>query len=75
MTEFTAQTEAEVLKLLIDQSPLHVMDIAKAVDHHPITVDQTCARLQTEGYIYPLGRGLYEVTEDGVRRIDAQCEV
>jgi Mn-dependent DtxR family transcriptional regulator len=41
------------------------MDIASTTDRHPITVDQTCARLHEHGQIRPVGRGFYEVTEDG----------
>lgn len=74
MTDFNTQTETEVLKIFVERSPLHVMDIANTVEYHPITVDQTCTRLHNEGYIYPLGRGLYKVTEEGVQRIETQCE-
>ncbi len=45
------------------------MDIASAADRHPITVDQTCARLHEDGQIQPVGRGVYDVTEDGKQRV------
>lgn len=74
MSEFDTDTETTVLEVLVDQSPLHVMEIATIVDQHPITVDQTCARLHDRGHIYPLGRGLYTVTEDGERQIGDGCD-
>lgn len=70
MTEFSIQTEIEVLELLVDESPCHVMEITNAVDGHPITIDQTCAHLHREGYIVPLDRGLYEITDEGEQRLE-----
>lgn len=74
MSAYLDRTEAVVLEVLVDRSPLHVIEIASSVDYHPVTVDQTCAHLHDEGYIYPLGRGLFEVTEDGKRRVAARRE-
>lgn len=70
----TAQIEAEVLDLLSDQSPRHVMDIADSVQIHPITIDRTCSRLHDEGCINPLGQGLYEITEEGKDRLKLRCD-
>ena len=69
MSEFNSNTDTEVLETLVDQSPLRVLEIAKTIDRHPVTVDTTCARLHEEGYIYPLGRGLYEITEYGKQQV------
>lgn len=69
MSELGRETDREVLALLAANSPLHVMDLASTADRHPITVDQTCARLHEHGQIHPVGRGLYEITDDGKRRI------
>ena len=68
-SELSRDTDREILAILVADSPLHVMDIASTTDRHPITVDQTCARLHEHGQIRPVGRGFYEVTEDGKRRI------
>lgn len=57
MTEFSIQTEIEVLEMLVDESPCHVMEITNIVDGHPITIDQACAHLHSEGCIVPRGRG------------------
>lgn len=62
----------DVLETLADRSPLHVMEIANAVDGHPITVDQTCAHLNSDECIRPFGRGLYEITEEGEQRLETQ---
>lgn len=69
MSELGRELDREVLAILGAESPLHVMDIARTADRHPITVDQTCARLHEQGHIHPVGRGLYEITDDGKRRI------
>ncbi len=72
MSEFSRQTEIDVLETLVDRSPCHVMEIANAVDGHPITVDQTCAHLHNDECIRPLGRGLYEITGEGEQRLETQ---
>ena len=74
MSEFNSNMDTEILETLVDQSPLRVLEIAKTVDRHPITVDQTCARLQEQGHIYPLGRGLYEITEHGKQQVGDRCD-
>lgn len=69
MSELGRELDREILTILVADSPLHVMDIASTADRHPITVDQTCARLHEHGQIHPVGRGLYEIADDGKRRI------
>jgi predicted transcriptional regulator len=69
---FPIQTEIDVLETLADRSPCHVMEIATAVDGHPITVDQACTHLHNAECIRPLGRGLYEITAEGERRLETQ---
>ena len=72
MSEFSIPAEIDVLETLADRSPRHVMEIASAVDGHPITIDQACAHLHDDGCIRPLGRGLYAITEEGERRLETQ---
>ena len=74
MSEFDSNTDTEILETLVDQSPLRVLEIAKTVDRHPITVDQTCARLHEQGHIYPVGRGLYEITQHGEQQVRDRCD-
>ncbi|RBI59848.1 transcriptional regulator [halophilic archaeon] len=74
MSELDRETDQEILTILVEDSPLHVMDIASTADRHPITVDQTCARLYEHGQIHPVGRGLYEVTDDGKQRTEDGSE-
>lgn len=66
-SELGRETDREILGILVANAPLHVMDIARTADRHSITVDQTCARLHDQGKIHPVGRGVYDVTEDGKR--------
>lgn len=70
MSELDRETDREILDILVANAPLRVMDIAKIADRHPITVDQTCARLHEQGHISPLGRGLYDVTDDGIQQLE-----
>lgn len=72
MNEFSMQAEVAVLESLADRSPRHVMEIADAVGRHPISIDRACARLYDAGCIYPLGRGLYEISEEGEQRLETQ---
>lgn len=74
MSEIGRELDREVLAILGAESPLHVMDIARTADRHPITVDQTCARLHEHGQIHPVGRGLYEITDDGKRQTGDDSE-
>lgn len=68
MNELGRETDGEILEILAADSPLSVVDIARIADSHPITVDQTCIRLQEQGRIQLVGQGLYDVTEDGQPR-------
>ncbi|MFC7074599.1 transcriptional regulator [Halovenus rubra] len=74
MSEIGRELDQEVLAILGAESPLHVMDIARTADRHPITVDQTCARLHEHGQIHPVGRGLYKITDDGKRQTGDDSE-
>ncbi|RBI59539.1 transcriptional regulator [halophilic archaeon] len=69
MSELSREIDREILEILIADAPLRVMEIARTADRHPITVDQTCTRLHEQGQIRPVGRGLYDVTDEGKRRI------
>lgn len=67
MSELSRDTDREILAVLVAESPLHVMEIASRANRHPITVDQTCARLHERDLIRPVGRGRFAVTTDGER--------
>ena len=73
MNDFTTRSEVDVLETLANRSPCHVMDIANTLESHPITIDRTCARLHEKEYISSLGRGLYEITEEGKHQLETQC--
>lgn len=61
--------ERRVLETLADRASLHVLALAERTDEHPVSVDQACARLHDGGYIRPVGRGVYGVTDRGRRRL------
>ena len=65
MSELSREPDREILAILLANSPLHVTDIARIADRHPVTVDRTCVRLHERGQIHPVGRGLYDVIVDG----------
>jgi predicted transcriptional regulator len=70
MSELSIQIEFEVLELLVEESPCHRTEITNAVDGHPITIDQACTHLHSQGYIAPISNGLYEVTDAGEQRLE-----
>lgn len=74
MSTVDCDTEDEILATLVDHSPLYILDLVDTVDQHPIIVDQTCARLHEQGFIYSIGPGLYEVTEAGKQRAESERE-
>ena len=63
-----SRVELVVLDALANQSSLHVMEISDATSEHPVTVDLACARLHENGDIASVGIGLYDITEQGLRR-------
>lgn len=58
-----------MLSAIAEQSPVHVMDLAKGLDEHPVTVDQMCAHLHENGYIRPATHGSYTLTKSGQQRL------
>ena len=61
--------EWDVLEVLDDQAPLYVVDLAAAIDEHPITVEQACDRLRDEGDIRSIGSRRYDITVSGRRQL------
>lgn len=60
MSDWRRKTEQEVLEILASNSPLNLVEIAKAADAHPITVEHACIRLQEKGRVRSNGGGFYE---------------
>ncbi|WP_207592825.1 MarR family transcriptional regulator [Halomontanus rarus] len=61
--------ERDVLRAVAERRPIRVTDLADRVDEHPVAVDRACRRLHDEGHISSAGRGVYDVTERGQRRL------
>lgn len=63
------ELELAVLRAIDARPPVHVMDLADAVDDHPLAVERVCTRLHEDGYISPDTHGLYGLTEAGRQRL------
>ena len=64
--------EAAILRTIDDRPPVHLIDLADAVDDHPVAVERACTRLDEDDYIRPAPHGLYTLTEAGRRRLTAR---
>lgn len=62
--------EQRILERLQQRGPLHVMELANALDDHPVAVDRSCYRLHQDGYIETHTAGVYELTDAGARHLD-----
>lgn len=69
------QLEREILETLVEAAPMDVNEIAHRIDGHPLTVERICDGLREDGHIYTLGRGRYDVTNRGTRRVTVDHEV
>lgn len=67
--ERARELEAPILRAIDDRPPVHLIDLAEAVDGHPVAVERACARLDEDGYIRPAPQGLYTLTDAGRRRL------
>ncbi|WP_396611843.1 hypothetical protein ACH9L7_00730 [Haloferax sp. S1W] len=56
--------EADVLEVLERRGPLHVTEVALAVDSHLFSVEACCARLVAAGELRTESCGVYELTRD-----------
>lgn len=63
-----SRTERDVLDALTEDGPLATVDLAAAIDEHPLTVDHVCTRLHEAGYLRLIGGQRYEVTASGRRQ-------
>lgn len=64
------QLEAVILETLIEQQAVHVVDLARQINEHPVAVDQACARLNDQGYLTLSNHGIYDVTDQGRNQLD-----
>ena len=60
MSDWRRDTEQKILDVLTSDSPLGIVNIARTVGHHPITVENVCIHLQEKGQIRSIGGGIYE---------------
>lgn len=63
------ELERELLEVLADGAPRYVVDLAAAVDEHPVTVEHACDRLRDDGDIRSIGCGRYDITAAGRRQL------
>ena len=62
------ELERSILEALADEAPLYVVDLAAAIDEHPVTVGHACDRLRDAGDIRSIGCQRYDITASGWRR-------
>ncbi|WP_143414655.1 winged helix DNA-binding protein [Halorubrum sp. SD683] len=63
------ELEAAILRAIDDRPPVHLIDLADAVDEDPIAVERACTQLDEDGYLRPAPQGLYTLTDAGRRRL------
>lgn len=68
------RVEMAVLEAIAGEPSAHVMDLASAVEEHPVTIQQACERLNDNGYIQPVTNGCYTLTERGQRQLESDLE-
>jgi Mn-dependent DtxR family transcriptional regulator len=71
--ETDGDIEAAILHVIDDRPPVHLIDLADAVDEEPIAVERACTQLDEDGYIRPAPQGLYTLTDAGRRRLADRC--
>ncbi|QLG47920.1 MarR family transcriptional regulator [Natrinema halophilum] len=64
-----SQLQRSILVTLADSGPLYVVDIAAAVNEHPLTIEQACNRLHEADVIHPIGCRRYDVTSAGYQQL------
>jgi len=64
-----------VLETLAADGPLAVVDLAAAIDAHPVTVDHVCDRLHERDEVRLIGGQRYAITAAGRRRLTDETPV
>ncbi|ELZ08165.1 hypothetical protein C478_19127 [Natrinema thermotolerans DSM 11552] len=64
-----------ILEVLAADGPLAVVDLAAAIDAHPVTVDHVCDRLYERDEVRLIGGQRYEITAAGRRRLADETPV
>ena len=54
-----------VLARLDECGPIGAPSVAEQLEVHPITVQNRCYQLQSDGYVFQISGGVYCITEDG----------
>ncbi|ELY85934.1 hypothetical protein [Natrinema altunense] len=63
------ELEWTVLAALAERSPCYVVDLAAAIDEHPVAVETVCASLRDRGELRSIGYRRYDVTAAGRRQL------
>ena len=67
-TSAQQQTDA-ILEALDGSSPATTVELATALDTHPMTVERHCQTLQRDGCIRRCTGGMYTLVETGTERL------
>ena len=64
------QLDADVILEIIDgEGSIHTTSLAEHVEVHPLTVATYCDMLSAKGYITQVEGGVYELTDQGERKV------
>ncbi|AHF98745.1 hypothetical protein HALLA_07630 [Halostagnicola larsenii XH-48] len=61
--EHRMTTERRILRHLAERGPLDVVDLATALEDHPMTVELACERLHEKERVRLIGTGRYRLVE------------
>lgn len=70
-----SQAEIRILLALINQTQLHVTDIAATVGTHPITTARICDRLVRQNLLELHGQEFFRITDAGQQRVKPDHEL
>ena len=63
-----------ILELLEEEGQYPPKIIAEKIDRHPKYVGTRCRELRDRGFLKNLGRGLYQITEQGAMYLEGEFD-
>ncbi|WP_306057147.1 hypothetical protein [Natronococcus wangiae] len=58
-------SDRALLAVLAEREPVEMASLATALEAHPVTIDQRCYELQSDGHVCQVSGGVYEITDAG----------